>query len=94
MLWDVATLGRRWRDFEPDARPKSVNVRRLSELVRDPSREKVRRDATGLRGMVKHVDGRDSIDSDRALVNTCAGCSDPTSSPPNMGKAGSWLPGR
>lgn len=65
-------------------------------LERDPSNENVRRDATGFLGIVKEVDGRDSIESDLALVKACAGYSSPASSASSLktGNEGSSFPGR
>lgn len=54
-------------------------------------------DATGFLGIVKDVDGRDSIESDLALVKACAGNSSPwssSSSSRKTGNEGNSFPGR
>lgn len=72
----------------PSARFTSV-VYRLSMLERDASRDNVLVEATGFLGIVNDVDGRDSIESDLALVKACAGNSSPWSSSASSRKTGS-----
>lgn len=66
-------------------------------LERDASMDRVLVDATGFLGIVKDVDGRDSIESDLALVKACAGNSSPwlsSSSSRKTGNEGNSFPGR
>lgn len=65
--------------------------------MRDPSNERAL-EVIGFLAIVNDVDGRDSIDSDLALVKACAGYTSPASSSIaswlNMGNDGSSLPGK
>lgn len=66
-------------------------------LERDASMDRVLVDATGFLGIVKDVDGRDSIESDLALVKACAENSSPwssSSSSRKTGNEGNSFPGR